>query len=211
MSLGRTSHGRASHGRALALAYPFRCLRDALRLSRSGILACPYWVGGSWSARPRAETLRPSLPREGAPPFLPYGPVALRAPRRALGVRPSATRHVVESIVTSSSRATLSRAPHDSLTCFPSVRLLTPGSGSWPQPLGCGSARRLNTFGAGRSLVCALARKGCFPKEAAGLLSERGMRAAFRKRQRCCFPKEAALQQAPRPTADPIVPPASCT
>ena len=118
MSLGRTSHGRASHGRALALAYPFRCLRDALRLSRSGILACPYWVGGSWPARLRAETLRPSLPREGAPPFLPYGPVALRAPRRALGVRPSATRHVVEAIVTSSSRARLSRAPHDSLTCF---------------------------------------------------------------------------------------------
>ena len=129
MSLGRTSHGRASHGRALAVGARisrFRCLRDALRLSRSGILACPYWVGGSWSARPRAETLRPSLPREGAPPFLPYGPVALCAPRQALGVRPSATRHVVESIVTSSSRATLSRAPHDSLTCFPSVRLPYP-------------------------------------------------------------------------------------
>ena len=70
MSLGRTSHGRASHGRALALAYPFRCLRDALRLSRSGILACPYWVGGSWSAPPRAPARKPCAPRflERAPP-----------------------------------------------------------------------------------------------------------------------------------------------
>ena len=58
----------------MARAYPFRCLRDAQRLPRSGILACPYWVGGSWPARHRAGLLRLSLPRAGAPPFPNTGP-----------------------------------------------------------------------------------------------------------------------------------------
>ena len=125
-------------------------------------------------APPRGIRLRPSIPRAGAPPFLPCGPVALCAPRQALGVRPSATRHIVESIVTSSSRATLSRAPHDSLTCFPSVRFPYPWGRLVAPTLGprlSASPQHVRRWALTR---VALARKGCFPKEAAGLLSERG-------------------------------------
>ena len=108
-------------GRALARAYPFRCLRDAQRLPRSGILACPYWVGGSWPARHRAGLLRLSLPRAGAPPFPITGPSRsahqdrpiFHAPRRyaifmALLVVPSSP----SSYTTSCSARP--RAPHES-------------------------------------------------------------------------------------------------